>query len=87
VIQPEPFRLRDLGDGEYGHSLVIPLPRGRALRIGLKVRAWCKIGPRRYAVIASKEFVESVARFGVTEDDLRGRGWQIEGGLSVVTDA
>lgn len=58
VIQGEPFTMRELGDGRRGKSFVIPLPRGRALRIGGYFGCWCKIGPRRYTLVLSQTFIE-----------------------------
>jgi hypothetical protein len=41
-------------------SLVIPLPRNRALRIGFRLTGWCELGPRRYRVVASPDFAKSL---------------------------
>ncbi len=88
-IQPEPFRLVHLGDGDHGKSLVIPLPKGRALRVGFQWRSWCKIGPRRYHLVATRRFVDQYAEVfdrdrATVVDDLRKRGSMIEGDLRPV---
>lgn len=58
--------------GVVGRVFVIPLPRGRALRIGGHVRAICKVGPRRYQVRMTANAQEDLARITrSTIDDVR----------------
>lgn len=85
-IQGEPFRLRDLGDGRRGKSFVIPIGRGRALRLGWRINLWCKIGPRRYKVVASRRFVEQWEELGGNKEELRESGAFIEGDLNAVEE-
>jgi hypothetical protein len=62
VGQPEIVPVEDLEDMvKWGRSVVIPLPRGRALRFGLKFEWWAYIGPRRYRMVAHPRFVEQMA--------------------------
>jgi hypothetical protein len=87
LIQGEPFTLRQMGDGRHGKSLVIPLPNQRALRIGFQWRSWCKLGPRRYTVVASPRFVEQWERMGGTTEQLRETGVKIKGEMNLVESA
>ena len=53
-------------------SWVIPLPKDRALRFGFKLDWWVGIGPRRYQVVATPEFVEQYEKIcGVEDGELR----------------
>jgi hypothetical protein len=87
-----------LGDlREIGPSLVIPLPRGRALRVGIRVRGWFRFGPRRYTLVATEKFVEQLSGLGQrdapspeqvegTKQRLRDMGAHIEGELKTVDE-
>jgi hypothetical protein len=46
----------------------IPLPRWKALRFGFKLDWWCYVGPRRYQVVATRQFVEEYERIADIDD-------------------
>jgi hypothetical protein len=58
-------------------SFVIPLPRGRALRFGWGIEAWCFVGPRRYTVVTAPSFVQSLEDLGIED----GAEWCRENGV------